>query len=135
MKTSLSSWAYATVWILLNCGEMKAFWFWWKHSMFLQMNSSCPFSDTPTTFFLVKHWSWPEMWTSITFGYPFTGSLYFSISFQTLFECGTQPMAEYALKPLCNAETQWGIVYLKDKQFYLMIIHFALGLHYCLVNC
>lgn len=31
-------------------------------------------------------------------------------------------MAEYALKPLCNAETQWGIVYLKDKEFYLVII-------------
>lgn len=38
-----------------------------------------------------------------------------------LFECGTQPVAEYALKPLCNAE-QWRIVYLKDKQLYLMII-------------
>lgn len=50
-------------WILLNCGEMKAFWFWWRHSMFLQVNSSCPSSDISTTFFLVKHRSWPETWT------------------------------------------------------------------------
>lgn len=59
-------WVHGHMWLYefcLNCGEMKAFWFRWRHSMFLQMNSACPSSDIPTTFFLVKHWSWPEMWT------------------------------------------------------------------------
>lgn len=42
----------------------------------------------------------------ITSVYPFSISLRFSCLFPNTFECGTQPMAEYALKPLCNAETQ-----------------------------
>lgn len=58
---------------------------------------------------------------------------FFFVSFQTLFECGTQPGAEYALKPLCNAETQWGVVYLEDKV--LPGDYSALGLRCCLINC
>lgn len=33
----------------------------------------------------------------------------FSVSSQMLFECGTQPVAEYALKALCNAEHNDGL--------------------------
>lgn len=67
----------------------------------------------------------------ITFAYPFTSSLHFSVSFQTLFECGTQPMAEYALKPLCNAETVRDCLF--ERQTVLPDDYSALGLH-CLVH-
>lgn len=98
---------------VLNWGEIKAFWVWWRQSLFLQMNSAYPFSDVTTPFFQ-SDIGVDQNVDCITLTYPFTSSLYFSVFFQMLFECGTQPVAEYALRPLCNAETQ-GIVYLKDR--------------------
>ena len=58
-RWKLSSQAYVTVWILFKL--------WGDKSILVLVEefsvSASPSSDIPTTFFLVKHCSWPEMWT------------------------------------------------------------------------
>lgn len=74
MKTSLSSQAYMTVWVLLNCGEMKTFWFWWRQCFCMSLFWYTGYLLPGQTLELTRNVD------SITFAYPFTSSLYFFLS-------------------------------------------------------
>lgn len=111
MKTSLSSWAHVTAY--MNSVEL------WKDESISGWGKAFTFSVAELCTFLFWWTSLPSSYSAsgdgrnmdrIAFAYPFTVFL-----FMNTLGCGTQPMAENALKPLCSAETQWGIVWLKDR--------------------
>lgn len=114
MKTSFCSRAYVTVRILFKL---------WGDESTLVLAFSVSANGFCTSLLwysnyllLVNRWSWPEM-RSVSLLPSHFLVLSISVSFQTHLEGGTQPVAEHALKPLCNAETPRGIVRWKDKRF------------------
>lgn len=127
MKTSLSSQAYTTVWVLLNCGEMKTFWFWWRQCFCMSLFWYTSYLLPGQTLELTRNVD------SITFAYPFTSSLYFFLS---LLKC----FVNVALSLWLNMHSKHSAMQntmmdcLFDRQTVGPDDYSALGLHYRLVN-
>lgn len=123
-------WVHRHTWLYEFCLTVGR----WKHFGFGGGSiSACPSSDIPATFFLAKHWSWPEMWTLITFAYPFTSSLYFFLS---LLKCFLNVALSLWLNMHSNHSAMQNIMTdcLFERQTVVPDDYSALGLHYCLVK-